>query len=173
MEKKAPFSESPRSAIPFVDTLSSISGKVAMVALCLMVAVVTFEVIARYIFNSPTFWSVEVSEYLLVTLAFLSLAYVLTQNGHIRLELVYTRFTGKTRKIMECISHFFGVILCAIFVWQGLALAIWSFTKHEIENSVLGTPVFVGEAVMVLGFCIFGLQFIASTLRLIRRSAKQ
>ena len=53
-------------------------------ALLGLLLLVFHEVVVRYVFESPTIFSVEISEYLLVFISFASAAWVLKEDRHVR-----------------------------------------------------------------------------------------
>ena len=67
----------------------------------LLVVTVTFsvlyEIVARYFFNSPTIWAVDLTEYSLVYITFLGTPWVLRDHAHTRVELVVERLRPRVR----------------------------------------------------------------------------
>ncbi|MDP3768569.1 MAG: TRAP transporter small permease subunit, partial [Dehalococcoidia bacterium] len=56
--------------------------------LLFMAGAVLYEVFMRYLFNQPTRWVIEFSEYMLLYMALLAGAWVLKQEGHVRVEML-------------------------------------------------------------------------------------
>ena len=50
--------------------LAAVAGALGALALVAMIGVISYEVVARSVFNAPTSWVVEVGAYLLVAMAF-------------------------------------------------------------------------------------------------------
>ena len=71
-----------------IRALSFVTYRVAQVSIVGTLAVVTGEVVARYIFNSPTQSSLEITEYFLVAMGFLPLAMIYQRGGHVSVDLV-------------------------------------------------------------------------------------
>ena len=71
-----------------IRALSLVTYRVAQVSIVGTLAVVTGEVVARYIFNSPTQSSLEITEYFLVAMGFLPLAMIYQRGGHVSVDLV-------------------------------------------------------------------------------------
>ena len=49
----------------FIDKLNTGIGKVSSFLILILVAIIMYEVVSRYLFNAPTQWVNELSEYLL------------------------------------------------------------------------------------------------------------
>ena len=69
--------------IRFIQMLSRLTYWTAQLAIISTLFVVTGEVISRYVFNSPTQTSLEITEYLIVTVGFLPLAMIHKVGGHV------------------------------------------------------------------------------------------
>ncbi len=75
-----------------------------------IMAIITYEVVARYILKSPTLWVVDVSRYCLVYITFLGAAGLLLKGEHINVDLFLTHLSGRAQLILQIIGH----LLCAI-----------------------------------------------------------
>ena len=74
-----------------IHSASRTLGWVARAILVMLAISVLVDVIARNI-NQPITGNVEVAEPLLVSIAYFALAYTHMHRGHIRVEVLYTRF---------------------------------------------------------------------------------
>ena len=64
LEKSAPTSSQDGHSFLFVrliDKLSVATVTLSLLALLAMTAIIVFEVVSRYVFNSPTYWVTEIS----------------------------------------------------------------------------------------------------------------
>ncbi|MBW2562178.1 MAG: TRAP transporter small permease subunit, partial [Deltaproteobacteria bacterium] len=90
------FGRSIGQAIDRVVQLSSVTCAFILAAM----AVVTFyEVSARYVFNSPTCWTLDLTVHLLVWFGYLSMAYIEQKGRHIRVDLLTTQFSKRSQAV--------------------------------------------------------------------------
>ena len=61
--------------------------------------IISFEVIARYVFNSPTIWVNEISRFLQIWATYLALMYSFHKKDFIRITLIYDRLNEIGKKI--------------------------------------------------------------------------
>lgn len=117
----------------------------------------TIEVVRRYLFNAPSSWAFEVSEYLLVFCAFLGMAYTLQLGAHVRVDIVYRRYPKRRRLIADSISAVFILIFWCIVTWMSTGQAIFYLTHNIKSETLLGTPLFYPMMFVVVGslFCCF------------------
>lgn len=70
-----------------------------------LVGVVTYEVLARYLFNAPTMWSFDVTYMLYGTIFMLGSAYALHKGAHIRTDFFYEGWSIRTKAIVDSIAY--------------------------------------------------------------------
>ena len=118
------------------------------------------EVIGRYLFNDPTAWALELSEYSLLFLAYLGAAYTLLVEGHVKVDIFYNRWSLKTRSIADVISSLIGMVYCAVLIWQGSKLALMSLEHGAVSSGAMGLPLFPLQIIVPIGSALLLLQFI-------------
>ena len=78
---------------------------VTSVIFCSMMAVVTAQIVMRYLFNSPLLWSEEFARYVYVWLVFIGSAYCVTQDKHVAVTLVTDRMPSMVRKGVKIVCN--------------------------------------------------------------------
>ena len=87
-----------------------------------LVLAVTYEVVARYVFNSPTIWSFDVTYMLYGTIFMLGAAYALHKGAHIRTDFFFEKWSIRTRGVIDSIAYvvfFFPSLAFFLFVSAG------------------------------------------------------
>ncbi len=86
-----------------------------------LVAVVAYEVIARYAFSAPTIWSFDLTYMLYGTIFMLGAAYALHKGAHIRTDFFYEKWPVRTRGWIDSIAYlvFFFPSLIAFLAVSG------------------------------------------------------
>jgi TRAP-type mannitol/chloroaromatic compound transport system permease small subunit len=95
-----------------------------------IIGVLLYEAIARYIFNSPTIWSIEVSKFVFGAYFLLGGAYVLLTGGHVRMDILYSRWSPKKQALMD--AGFFVLFLTFVVI------TLWATTQHAITSTLMG-----------------------------------
>lgn len=103
-----------------VDTLAEWSGRVFAWIIIPLVASLTYEVLARYVFNAPTIWAYDLSYMLYGAHFMLGAGYTLLKGGHIRTDIFYQNWSprtqGKIDALLYLLLFFPGMIF---FFWMG------------------------------------------------------
>lgn len=140
-------------------------GKTAAFLILVLVGIVMFEVVARYLFSAPTKWSNEVSQYLLAAVAMLGGAFCLAEGGHVRVDILYRNFRPRTRAMVEIISCCMVVIFVTAMVWKGGELCYDALVQNKKSMTILELPLFPSMVMVPVGAFLLGIQSLARAFR--------
>ncbi len=129
---------------------------------------VTYEVLMRYLLNSPTVWVMEISIYVTLAGTFLSLAYALRENAHVKVDFVTNYLSGRTLILLEIFTSCLAILFCLVMGWEGIKMASTAYENWEVSPSVLRIPVFIPQIFIPLGTILLTLEFIRLVIRLFR-----
>ena len=125
-----------------------------------LVIVVTVETLRRYFFDLTMLGIVEITEYSLVWMVFLTTAWVLRRDGHIRMDLILDRLSAKNVNRLDFVTSILGAIICLIMTYYGAKVS-WNYFRDGIlEMHVLHIPRSFLFSVIPLGFGMLFIQFL-------------
>jgi C4-dicarboxylate transporter, DctQ subunit len=130
------------------------AGVVCVVA---MMVLTTGDVVARYVFNSPTMWTDEMASYLLIAIVFLGLAQNLLTDGHIRIDVATSHVSPGARRVLEVLAFAVAVLFSIILIagtWTRFA-NFW--TRNTLSDSPLMTPMWIAMVPVVIGAAALGI----------------
>ncbi|GAA0433751.1 hypothetical protein GCM10008983_07910 [Lentibacillus halophilus] len=84
-----------------------------------IVLLVFAQVVFRYVFNSSLGWSAELSRYVLIWLAWISVSLAIRKNAHIRVEVVKKLFSDRFKLIIEFIVLVLWVTFSVFLAYLG------------------------------------------------------
>ena len=102
-------------------------GKVAAWALLFMVIFTCVIVVLRYVFSIGFIWMQELVRYLYATVFLLCASYTLAEDGHVRVDIFYSKMIDKHKAIV----NLFGSLVFLIPV----CLSILYFSYNYVINS--------------------------------------
>jgi TRAP-type mannitol/chloroaromatic compound transport system permease small subunit len=107
-----------------------------------LVAAVSYEVAARYLFNAPTIWSFDVTYMLYGTIFMLGAAYALLKGAHIRTDFFYDNWSPKTKGMVDSISYlvFFFPSLIMFLAASGNE-AWYAYSIREVSEQTPWRPI--------------------------------
>ena len=138
---------------------------VALWVLAGMMFLIFTDVLFRYLFNSPVPGGDELIEFMMAIAVTFCIAYTAHERSHIGVDLLLTRFSKKTRKLIGCITSFLTLILFILICWQTILLIFEDYHSH-LTSSVLYIPVYPFIATVAVGLLILCLVLLAEFLSL-------
>ena len=140
-----------------IETVSGWIGHYVAYWSVIAVFVYYYEVMARYVFNSPTNWAHE-SMFLMFGMQYLlcgSFAY--REDAHVRVDVVYVMLSDRAKAIMNVITSVLFFIFAATLLWTGWifardAIGVWevSFTEWAIQYWPVKMTISMGAALILL-----------------------
>ena len=148
------------------DKLSEFVGKTVSWMCLAMIAVLLFEITARYVLNKPTEWAHESSTMLYGTFCILGGVYTHLHNGHVRSEVIYQLFSPRGRAFLDVLTGFLGLIIFGVFFFVALDFAIesWKISEHS-SKSTWAPPVYPFKSVLPLAAALIWMQSLAHLIR--------
>src|ERR671911_533557 len=70
-----------------------------------LVLAVTYEVVLRYAFNTPTIWSFDVTYMLYAAIFMLGAAYALHKGAHIRTDFFFEKWSIRTKGAIDSVAY--------------------------------------------------------------------
>ena len=122
--------------------------------------VVCASIISRYFFKRPIGWTSETVEYSFLLMGFLGAAWLLRDEGHIKMDLIITRLTPKSQALIGAITSILGVILCLVLTWYGCLTTWRMFEAGAKWHTLLEPPKFLILMIIPMSTFLLSIQFI-------------
>lgn len=115
--------------IAIMDSFSNKVGLFSMYLIFLMIAVLFYSSVSKTFF-SPSYWTLEISQFLMMAYFVLGGGYSLKENAHVRMDLFYERMSPRNRRRMDV-----SVIICLIFYLVVLLIGGIESTIYALKYS--------------------------------------
>lgn len=119
---------------------------------------VILEVVMRYFLNRPQVWVIEISEYLLLWVTFLVAAWLLKEEGHVKMDFVLNRLSPRTQSLLNGITSCLCVIVWLALTWYS-GQVVWRFLQLDIVTATLKLPRAPIYAIVPVGSFLLFIQF--------------
>jgi TRAP-type mannitol/chloroaromatic compound transport system permease small subunit len=108
------------SVIRVIDTVSDWTGRIVCWMIIPLVGSLTFEVVARYLFNAPTSWAYDTSYMLYGSFFMLGAGYALFRGAHIRTDMLYQNWSPRRQGTIDAACYLFLFFPAMFFLlWMG------------------------------------------------------
>ncbi len=150
--------------VKFINGINKLCIYVAAAFLGFLVFTVTYEIVSRYIFNSPSIWTSEIASYLLQFLAFFSMGYLLIEKRHVRVTFLIDRLKGTNRKLLEIFTVFLTIPYSVILVIYGFKFTESVFRLGTTSPTLLATPLWIPYSFIMIAGILLALAAISSII---------
>ena len=155
-----------------IHTASKALNWVAGFAVIMLLLGVFVDVFARFI-NRPIPGNIDTAEAILIPAVFFAMAYTHKLDGHIRVEILYTRMSTRIKGIMDSITLLIATGVYGFIIWSTVN-RVWDIITSPDPDPVtegLAIPIFPLFIVIVVGFIALCLELLANFTHAVARAA--
>jgi|SRR5690554_242791 len=110
------------------------------IILGIMVLNVTWQVVSRYVFQSPSSFTDELSRYMLIWLGMLGAAYVAGKEEHLAIDILPQKLTGRAKLRLQVFIHLVVIaFVLPVMVLGGGNLVFITFVLEQ-KSATLQVP---------------------------------
>ncbi|MFZ0449160.1 MAG: TRAP transporter small permease [Desulfatiglandaceae bacterium] len=139
-----------------IDVLFVVSG-VMLAFASLSVGAMVF---SRYFLNRPLGWIIEINEYILLHIAFLTPAWVLRKEAHVKMDILFDVLGPKLQMILNLFSSLLGAAVCLVLTWFGVEVTLHLYQAKTITPTYLQIPKYPLTCVIFFGSFLFMIQYL-------------
>jgi TRAP-type C4-dicarboxylate transport system permease small subunit len=150
------------------DLIIELLAYLAGIILLVITFAVTGSALMRYLGFRAPIWTLQYTEYGLLWFTFLGAAWLLREEGHIRIDTVISRLYAKSRRKVEIIDDILGFIVSITIFWFGTLHSIDLYQRGIMEVKGVIVPKFPVFLIIPLGGLALSIQFGRNFLKKIR-----
>jgi TRAP-type mannitol/chloroaromatic compound transport system permease small subunit len=158
----------PKAVKIFVHTVESVNtyvGKFSMYLVFAMIGILLYEPITRNLFGISSIWAVEMAQFTMAAYYLLGGGYSMILKGHVRMDLLYGRWSDKKKAKVDTITGLF-MIFYLVFLLYGSYSSIEYAVMYGQKNRSAWAPYMAPiKIIMGIGVLLMLLQAIATFFR--------
>ncbi|PWI31780.1 C4-dicarboxylate ABC transporter permease [Vibrio albus] len=164
----------------FLDRLIARISEVLSYLFVFTVLISFYEVISRYLFDSPTIWVHETASFIGGSLFVIGGAYALATDKHVRVVLVYDVVSRRARHYLNLFHHIAGLLFSGMLIYGAYQMVAnsWFTPWGDVHLETSGTawnPPFPAllKGLILLIVCIMFIQFVLHLINEIQALRKE
>lgn len=139
--------------------------EVILVALLIcMVFIMGFQVAARYIFNQSLSWSEELTQYMFVWAAFLSVSYCVKKRISIKIEQFINVLPERGKTGLRLFRHTIVGIFCIVMLPYCVTYVAQAIDS-QATSAALGIPMQFIQSAPLIGFILLTIRVVEAWIR--------
>lgn len=141
--------------------LVTLCGRLSAVLFTVIAAIITYEVVARYVFHAPTIWAEDISLLCQIWATCLGASWVLQHNALIRIDILIKHLGPKSARLAEVLSLSVIAVFAGFVTVYGAELVRESIVMGSATASMLGLPLWATKTAIPLGFGLLTVQAVS------------
>ena len=146
-----------RAFVAVVDRLNYGLGRIVMFGIFALMGVLAWSTISK-VFFSPSLWTLEMAQFLMVAYFVLGGPYAIQMNANVRMDLLYGEFSPRRKAAWDCVTVLFLLVYLGIMLWGGIESTMYAFQYGGERSSSAWRPymwpikvtICIGLALMLL-----------------------
>lgn len=135
--------------------------------MAIVVPVMLYEVVMRYLFDAPTVWGMELAVLLFGPYFLLGGPYLLHLRGHVALDLARQRLSPAWQRRLDLINFPIIVFFCAVLLYFSAPSAFSAWSYRETSFSAWNPPIWPAKAMVPLALALMLLQALVEFTRVL------
>ncbi|WP_127105291.1 TRAP transporter small permease subunit [Pararhodobacter zhoushanensis] len=154
--------------VRWVERFNWLLGRVAMYSLLALMGVLLWGAVARAA-GSPPIWTDEMAQFILMGYFMIGGAYALQLGSAVRMDLLYSRWSDKTRALVDVLTIGTLLFYLGVLLWGGWESLQYALEYGERRRGLWRPYMAPIKIIMVLGILMMLLQCTAFLIRDIAR----
>ncbi len=147
--------------IVIFDRIISVSFFLAGAVVVLQTFTVAGATIMRYLTRFSITGVEPFTEWGILYLTYLSAAWVLRNEGHVKMDVLTSRLQPRTQNVLLIVTSIICMVLCLLLTWYGVTTTWDSWVNHVTDmNKLLGFPKAIILAIIPVGSLLLSIQFL-------------
>lgn len=121
----------------FFDRFSNLMGWIAGFLNLVMLGNVFYDAIARYFFNTGSIAMQEMEWHLFAVVFLFGIAYALKEDGHVRVDILYDRFSPRWKAIVNITGTLLLLLPLSVLIIEG---SVWYVNEAFTSGEISGDP---------------------------------
>jgi TRAP-type mannitol/chloroaromatic compound transport system permease small subunit len=156
-----------------IERFTDLTGRVTSWLALAIVVLMAVNVLLRYLFSEGSVWAQELEWHLLVPLVLFGMSYALLHGDHVRVDIVYGRFSDRSKVLVDLVSALLTAAISLIVIWLSIKYVQQAYVIDEGSPDPGGIPHrYVVKSLIPIGFTLLFLQSVAIVLGSIEKLRK-
>ena len=159
--------------VRYVEAANKAVGKFSMYLVFGMMGILLFESISRTIFNQPHIWVVEIAQFTMAAYYLLGGGYSMILEGHVRMDLLYGRWSARRQAMTDAITVFFLIFYLVFLLYGGISSIEYAVRYGQVNYTPWAPPLAPIKIIMTIGIVLMLLQTIATFFKDLAKAGKE
>jgi TRAP-type mannitol/chloroaromatic compound transport system permease small subunit len=149
--------EAIKTYVRIVDAFNRRVGRIVMYGVFVMMGILLYSSISKTLFL-PAHWTLEMAQFVMAGYYLLGGAYSLQLDSHVRMDLLYGRWSPRSKAIVDVVTIFMLFVYLYFLLYGGISSTTYALKFGETSYSSWSPYMAPVKIVMVIGIALTFLQ---------------
>jgi len=154
--------------VAVVEAINYRVGRVAMYLIFAMIGILLWSSISKTFFL-PSLWTLELAQFAMVAYYLLGGPYSLQMGSNVRMDLLYERWSPRTKAAVDAVTVLFLVFFLGVFLYGGIESTAYSLEYGERSPTAWRPYLWPIKVTICVGAVLMILQALAELVRDVAR----
>lgn len=158
-----------KAFVRYVDAVNRVIGRIVMYGIFAMMGLLLYSSITKTFFIPPL-WTLEMAQFSMAAYYMLGGGYSMQLQSHVRMDLLYSRWSSKGQGFVDSITSFCLVFYLIMLLYGGFSSTSYAIQYNEESFSSWAPPMAPIKIIMTIGIVMMLLQAIATFFKDLARA---
>ena len=150
--------------VKFTKRLNAITGEIASWVIFLMMLLAVVDAVGRYTLHITIFGAQDLTQLMMVVVVFLGFGLLAEEDGNVRIEILYQKFSPKLKAIMNIFAWVIGIVSYSFVAYRLLLRALSVFENHNATTITLNISLAPFLLIASVGCILMILQLVSNII---------
>jgi TRAP-type mannitol/chloroaromatic compound transport system permease small subunit len=146
------------SYVKFIDSITSITGRITMYLVFVLMGILVLSFVTRNIINFPLMWIIEMAQFTMTAYYIMGGAYSMMDDQHVRMDLVYGNFSEKNKARMDLFTSVFLIFYLVTLLIGSYSSLVYTINTNQKLFTAWAPYVWPIKTIMSFGILLMLLQ---------------
>ena len=142
----------------------------AMYLIFVMIGVLLLDAVTRNVIKIPLSWCVEMAQFTMAAYYIVGGPYSMQLDSHVRMDILYSRFSPKTQAKLDSFTAIFLVIYLVALLVGSISSTMYAIEYDQRKFSMWNPSMIPIKVIMVIGIFLMLLQAISTFFKDLAKS---
>jgi len=149
----------------YLNILEKVLAYISLAIASIVMLMITADVMMRYLFRKPIIGVFELSEFAMVGIVFLGVAYVQSIKGHVNVPILIEKLSPKTQASLTIFGYLLGFASLSIITWASASATWTAFVTGDYAMGIIHFPTWPAKLSVPLGLSVLNIRLIIDILK--------
>ena len=151
--------------VHMIDRFNRFMGHLMMYGLFIMIGILLWSSISKAVFIVPSYWTLEVAQFALVTYYLVGGAYSIQLGSNVRMDLFYGNWTDKKKAWFDSFTVLLLIFYLGVLLFGGINSTLYAIEYTERSPSLWRPVMWPIKSIMCFGIFLMLLQAISELIK--------